>query len=216
MKKSNNTLIDSIRRRACFYLDENTRNELVLEKMLKVDRALFLPEEACKYAYFDEPVAIGFNQTCSQPSMVAFILDKLNIEAGNKILEIGSGCGYAAAIASKLSGSRGHVWAVEIIPDLAKMMGENIKDNYKNISIINRDGSKGLQEEMPFDRIFLSAGVNSSSFNNEILVNQLSGHGILIYPEAQGSLFKITKKGMNNEIIEYNGVRFVPLKGENI
>ncbi|HZK19421.1 MAG TPA: hypothetical protein VFC68_01710, partial [Treponemataceae bacterium] len=105
MVKSNTTLIDLIRKRACHYLDETKRNERVLEKMLEVDRADFLPENVRQYAYLDKPVAIGYNQTCSQPSMVAFILDKLNIQPGNKILEIGSGCGYAAAIASKLCGT---------------------------------------------------------------------------------------------------------------
>ncbi len=216
MTISNSSLIDFIRRRACHYLDGGKRNESVLAKMLEVDRALFLPQNVQTYAYIDEPVPIGFNQTCSQPSMVAFILDQLNIEPGNKVLEIGSGCGYAAAIASKLCGNKGKVWAVEIISELAKMSQENLSDNYRNISILNRDGSTGLQEEMPFDRIFLSAGVNSNSFNNEILLNQLADHGILIYPEAQGRIFKITKINNSYEIINYYGVSFVPLIGENV
>lgn len=215
MITSNITLIDIIRQKASTYLDGNERCEIVLEKMIEVDRALFLPIEVRKYACFDVPIAIGYNQTCSQPSMVAFMLDQLSIQSGNKILEIGSGCGYAAAIASKLCANTGSIWAVEIIPQLANMMEKNIDNNYQNIKNINRDGSKGLQEEMPFDRIFLSAGVHSNAYNREILLKQLTENGILIYPETHGSLFKIIKHSISNEIYEYSGVSFVPLTGDN-
>lgn len=154
MINTNSFLIDSIRRSACNYLDGHARNESVLAAMLDVDRALFLTENVRTCAYFDEPMPIRYGQTCSQPSIVAFILDKLNIEPGNKILEIGSGCGYAAAVASKLCGHQGKVWAVEIIPELVRVSKKNIGDHYRNISIIHGDGSVGLQAEMPFDRIF--------------------------------------------------------------
>jgi protein-L-isoaspartate(D-aspartate) O-methyltransferase len=94
-------------------------------------------------------------------------------------------------------------------------MKKNIKDKYPNITIVNGDGSKGLPSEMPFDRIFLSAGENSAIFNKEILINQLSENGILIYPETHGSLYKITKKKNENIVDEYYGVNFVPLTGGN-
>jgi len=212
---SNYTLVNIIRKNSSFYLDGQKRSENVLEKMLEVDRILFLPEGVKQYAYIDEPLPIGFGQTCSQPSMVAFILDKLDIKPGNKILEIGSGCGYAAAIASKICCNDGKVWAIEIIPDLVRMMQQNIRDNYSNITIINGDGSTGLQNEAPFDRIFVSAGVCWKTFNSEILLKQLTKNGILIYPEAIGSLFKVIKTNDGNKEVEYSGVCFVPLKGKN-
>jgi len=213
---SNNALIDTIRDKACCYLNGNKRDEAVLEKMQDVDRALFLPENMRQYAYFDEPVPIGFQQTCSQPSMVAFVLDMLNIREGNHILEIGSGCGYAAAVASRLCGRQGKLWAFEIIPELAALMKENIGELYPNITIINGDGSGGYPDEMPFDRIFLSAGVHSATFDKDLLLRQLTDEGILIYPEARGSLYKIVRHGTDTETIEFYGVCFVPLKGENV
>ena len=191
---NNDTLVNIVKNRACNYLDNQQRSKYILDKMLEVDRIRFLPEEMKKYAYLDEPLSIGFNQTCSQtcsqPSMVAFILDKLEIKPGNSILEIGSGCGYAAAIASKLCGNTGKVWAIEIIPELISIMKNNLMEEYPNISIINKDGSTGLPTEMPFDRIFLSAGVCSDTFNNDVLLNQLTDNGILIYPEKKGNLYK--------------------------
>jgi protein-L-isoaspartate(D-aspartate) O-methyltransferase len=123
---NNDSLIDSIRSRAPYYIDDCFRDERVLFAMLNVDRKLFLPGEQKQFAYDDNPVPIGFGQTCSQPSMVAFMLDKLTIENGNRVLEIGAGCGYAAAIASILCGNSGHVYACEIIPELAAKMRENL------------------------------------------------------------------------------------------
>lgn len=212
MDRTNITLIEQVRKKAQYYLTNSKRSEKLLEKMEQIDRARFLPEENKKYAYLDEAVSIGYGQTCSQPSMVAFILDELDIRQGHRVLEIGSGCGYASAIASRLCGEKGKVWSIEIVPGLAKNMKNNIKDNYPNITIISGDGSIGLKEHMPFDRIFFSAGVYSPTFNKDILLDQLTLDGILIYPETQGSLFKVNK---NNETTEYRGVRFVPLKGEN-
>jgi len=215
MPADNYYLVELVRKKARYYLDDTGRNETVLQKMLEVDRYDFLPEGAKACAYIDEALPIGFNQTCSQPSMVAFMLDKLNIQSGNRILEIGSGCGYAAAIASKLCGPDGKVWAVEIVAELVSMMKENLGSKYPNISVIHSDGSKGLQKEGPFDRIFLSAGVNRHSFDRTILVNQLTDTGILVYPEARGSIFKLIKSNDKLETTEYYGVSFVPLQGDN-
>lgn len=211
---NNDDLIDAIRSRAAYYIDSSCRDERVLFAMQNIDRKNFLPDEFKLYSYDDNPVPIGFGQTCSQPSMVAFMLDKLNIENGNKVLEIGSGCGYAAAIASMLCGSSGHVYASEIIPQLADRMKKNLS-GYPNIEILAADGSAGFPDCAPFDRIFLSAGVSSSAFSEDILISQLSDEGILLYPEDAGSIFVVKKHKDSLERDEYEGVRFVRLRGVN-
>lgn len=215
MEKSNKTLIKHIQERACQYLDNDERTRNVLDAMLDVDRSCFIPLPTRAFAFDDEPVHIGYQQTCSQPSMVAFMLDKLNILPGNIILEIGAGCGYAAAIASKLCGRSGKVFACEIIPELASLMKENLKEFQGNIQILSSDGSAGFPNLAPFDRIFLSAGSASGNFNRDLLISQLSSSGVLIYPEVQGNLYKITRT--DNGVIEetYYGVSFVPLIGKN-
>lgn len=212
---SNSELIDSIRKKSIMYLDANQRDERVLEAMSRVDRKDFLPEIYKNLAYEDCPAPIGFNQTCSQPSMVAFYMDVLNIKPGDKILEIGSGCGYAVAVASLLCKPDGMVYAVEIISELADLSRRNLSSYMENIAIYEKDGSLGLKEFSPFDRIFLSAGVNSTKFDENILLDQLNIGGILVFPESYGNLYKITKRKGSFEKETFYGVSFVPLKGEN-
>jgi protein-L-isoaspartate(D-aspartate) O-methyltransferase len=211
---NNDDLIDVIRERAPYYIDGSRRDERVLFAMQNVDRKLFLTQGYRQYAYDDNPVPIGFGQTCSQPSMVAFMLDKLRIENGHRILEVGAGCGYAAAAASLLCGEGGIVYASEIIPELAAAMAENIA-SYKNIRILSEDGSAGFPGFAPFDRIFLSAGVSGSGFSESVLVDQLSDGGILLYPEDIGSIFVVSRNGDILSRVEYEGVRFVRLRGMN-
>ena len=206
----NNSLIDNVQRRAVFYLDNKNRDIRVLNAMRRVDRKDFLPEYSKPLAYEDIPVPIGYGQTCSQPSMVAFMLDKLEIKPGNKILEIGAGCGYASAIASILCKPDGMVYAVEIIPELYEFARINLASFMENIVLLNTNGSKGLEDYKPFDRIFLSAGVGKN-FNNKIFLEQLSDNGILLYPETYGNLYKFKKEKnkIYNEV--FYGVSFVPL-----
>lgn len=207
---NNDILVENVEKRAPFYLDNKPRDKRVLDAMRRVDRKLFLPESSRSLAYEDIPLPIGYNQTCSQPSMVAFILDELEIKENSKILEIGSGCGYADAIASILCKPAGIVYAIEIIKELYEFARRNLASYMENIVLLNKNGSKGLIEYAPFDRIFLSAGVGKN-FNNKILLDQLNEGGILIYPETYGNLYKIKKeKGKILTEIFY-GVSFVPL-----
>ncbi len=215
MIEDNETLVSIVRSKAKMYLDNLPRDERVLESMLKVDRMQFLPASVRNYAYEDRPVPIGFNQTCSQPSMVAFMLDKLDIKPGDKILEIGAGCGYAAAIASCLCAPNGSVYASEIIPELANFMHTNLAGYLERVTILAEDGSEGFGQYAPFDRIFISAGVASNKFNRNVLLDQLVEGGILLYPETYGNKFLIKKEssGLVNET--FFGVSFVPLRGKN-
>jgi protein-L-isoaspartate(D-aspartate) O-methyltransferase len=213
--KNNEDLVEEIKQKAPYYIDGFPRDIRVLEAMLKIDRIDFLPPQEKKYAYEDHPVPIGQSQTCSQPSMVAFMLDKLNIKTGNIVLEIGSGCGYAAAVASKLCGRSGFVYACEIVPELADKMRYNLASFMENIKIIADDGSSGFPQYAPFDRIFISAGVTGTSFKESILLEQLAENGILLYPEAYGNIYKIIKNDKDFLRETYYGVSFVPLKGKN-
>lgn len=207
---TNCDLIETVRRRAASYLDSSPRSETVLEAMERIDRACFVPHEYKAWAYIDEPVPIGFGQTCSQPSMVAFMLDKLELERGQKVLEIGTGCGYAAAIAVELIKPDGFYWGIEVIPELADSARRNLASLKDYVSILCCNGAEGLPAEAPFHRILVSAGV-PHGFNPDTLLKQLLQGGILLYPEAHGSLYKLTKTAHGITRESWYGVAFVPL-----
>lgn len=213
--KGNTDLVEQVRSLATDYFPRKDPNARVFSAMLDVDRKDFLPEEVRDLAYFDRPVGIGHGQTCSQPSMVALMLDELCIEPGNRVLEIGGGCGYAAAIAARLCGRTGLVYACEIVAGLVSLMKGNVANGYENLRIIQGDGSRGFPELGPFDRIFLSAGVVSGRFDRNPLLGQLGLPGILLYPETRGRLFRIEKRENGITETSYGSVAFVPLVGEN-
>jgi protein-L-isoaspartate(D-aspartate) O-methyltransferase len=211
--QSNLDLVEFIRN--FYFATISPGRERVIDAMREVDRVEFLPAPVKGQAWIDEPVVIGYGQTCSQPSLVAFMLDELAIFPGCRVLEIGSGCGYAAALASRLCGESGRIFACEIIPGLASLMRANFGDRYPNIEIIEGDGSAGFPLLAPFDRIILSAGVDASRFDRNILLAQLANPGILMYPEAQGRLYKLKKTGQAIEEKTFGYVSFVPLRGCN-
>lgn len=211
--KSNHDLVECIR--TFYFATISPGRERVIAAMHEVDRRDFLPPAVKALAYIDEPVVIGYGQTCSQPSLVAFMLDELALAPGCRVLEIGSGCGYAAAIASRLCGDMGSIFACEIIPELANLMRANFGNSYPNIEILEGDGSAGFPGRAPFDRIILSAGVDSSRFDRNVLLAQLASPGVLIYPEAQGRLFKLMKTRQAIEEKIFGHVSFVPLQGRN-
>ncbi len=211
----NGALVAEVERKAPSYLGGGSRSRRVLEALAATDRALFLPEEIRNLAYLDDALPIGGGQTCSQPSMVAFMLDELEMATGQKVLEIGAGSGYAAAVASRLCGSEGRIFAVEIRGELAELARRNLGDGYPNLTVLTGDGSAGLPAEAPFDRIFLSAGVAGTGFDERILLDQLAGDGILLFPETRGSVFKIRKVEEGYTVRKFYGVSFVPLVGKN-
>lgn len=174
-------------------------------------------------AYNDEVLSIGYGQTCSQPSMVAFMADMLELKPEMKVLEIGTGCGYHAAITSELVGREGKIYSMELLPELAELAEHNLERHFgpeyrSRITIINADGSAGLPERAPFDLIYLTAGVDLSQFEPGILAEQLKlPGGLLLYPEVDGLMIK-EKYGPHGNISErqcYEPVCFVPLKGKN-
>ena len=174
-------------------------------------------------AYNDEVILIGYDQTCSQPSMVAFMADTLELQPGMKVLEIGTGCGYHAAVTAELVGDQGKVYSVEFLPELASLARRNLKNYFgpgykKRVKVIRGDGSVGLPHKAPFDAIYFTAGVKLENFEPGLLAQQLKlPGGVLLYPEENGIMVreKYGRFGYIEEIQYYHGVGFVPLKGKN-
>jgi len=213
---TNDDLIDYVSSRRN-YLGIERFDPRVINAMRRIDRATFAPSEASAYIYEDEPLQIGFNQTCSQPSMVAAMATILDLHPGQRVLEVGTGSGYSAAVTSQLISPGGHLYSIEIIDELSEQAEKNIaalEFNPENIELIIGDGSEGMSHNAPFDRIYFTAGVGKY-FEEKPLLEQLVIGGSLVYPEAFGSLFHLKKTPAGIRRIELKGVGFVYLKGKN-
>ena len=186
-------------------------DQTILDAMKTVIRHEYVQENFERLAYSDRPVPIGFGQTISQPYIVAFMSHKLNVASHHKVLEIGTGSGYQAAVLAELSD---HVYTIEIIPELAKRAEKVLKKNdYDNITIRIGDGYKGWPEHAPFDRIMVTAAPKEIP---EKLVEQLAPGGIMVLPVGETVMMQylwlITKD--NDGQIEKEKilpVRFVPM-----
>ncbi|MDZ7266005.1 MAG: protein-L-isoaspartate(D-aspartate) O-methyltransferase [candidate division KSB1 bacterium] len=187
------------------------RDARVLEAMRSVPRHLFVPERYHALAYDDSPIAIGFGQTVSQPYIVAYMLEALKLIGIEKVLEIGTGSGYEAALLSHLCEE---VYSVEIIPELAARAAKTLAElNYTNVHVRCTDGYKGWPEAAPFDRIILSA---APTHVPERLVEQLAPGGIMILPlgDLDQHLVHLTKTAAGNiERTQSLPVKFVPMTG---
>ena len=190
-----------------FLRDKGFSNQVV-EAFSKVKRESFAPERLSTYAYEDIPIPVGDGSTISQPSTMAFILDLLELSPGMKVLEIGSGSGYALALISGIIRD-GKVFGIELQKDIAIKSKRNLSQ-YNNISVLILDGSKGIPDQAPFDRILISATSPNRDIINSLLP-QLKENGIIIAP-VETSLIKIKKlpEGKTEEN-EFHGFIFVPL-----
>lgn len=178
----------------------------VIKAFKKVKREDFVLKEYKQYAYDDVPLPIGHDQTISQPSTVIFMTNALDVKKDDKILEIGTGSGYQAAILSKLAKQ---VYTTEIIDELYQYAKEKLK-NFKNIKVINKDGSEGLEEYKFYDKIILTA---ASKEVPKHLLKQLKEDGMLLAPVGNlyvQDMIKITK----DKIESLGKFVFVPLKGK--
>ena len=215
---------------SCQEKEDSSREDVQLPIHVMVSSALVIVQTARpiaisqkELAYNDMVLEIGYNQTCSQPSITAFLLDALELGKGMRVLEVGAGCGYSAAIASHIVGDSGYLVTIECLPPLAKLAKKNLENHFgiegleKRIKVIEGDGSLGYKEKAPYDRIYLTAGVDVNSFKPEILAKQLNlEKGILVFPEMQGNVIKqVYEKGNKVDEKKYFGVQFVPLRGEN-
>ena len=149
----------------------------VLRAMWDVDRTLFVPEELKPHAYEDRPLPIGRDQTISQPYIVAYMAQELRLKAGDTVLEIGAGCGYNAAILSRIASK---VYSIEIIEWLAELASENLRNaGVENATTRFGDGYQGWQEKAPFDGITLTA---APPYIPEPLKHQLKIGGRMLAP----------------------------------
>ena len=132
------------------------RSKSVLDSMRKVPREAFLPQELREFAYEDAPLPIEAGQTISQPYIVAFMTEALALHGGERVLEIGAGSGYAAAVLAEIAGE---VYTVERIGQLAEKAAATLADHgYQNVRVLHGDGTQGWPEHAPYDGIIVAAG----------------------------------------------------------
>ena len=187
-------------------LDEN-----VLLAMKKVPRHEFVPENLQSEAYIDDPLPIGESQTISQPYIVAYMTEQLDLKKTDKVLEIGTGSGYQAAILAEIVDS---VFTIEIIDELAEQAKQTLKDlKYKNVFVKSGDGYKGWPSEAPFDAIIITAAPTKIP---QPLVEQLNVGGKMILPLGNfyQELVLLTKTETGVDRKTLLPVRFVPMTGE--
>lgn len=180
----------------------------VLFAMLKIPREEFVPPNLQYLAYNDGPVAIGYGQTISQPYTVAFMTHLLDLSGNERVLEIGTGSGYQAAVLSHLAKE---VYTIERILGLAKEARKRLKKlGFKNVFVKAGQGEMGWPEAAPFDAMIVTAGVEEVP---RALFNQLKDRGILVVPVGSGmdkKMVKFVKKGKKITKKQYGIFHFVP------
>ena len=187
----------------------------VADAMLKVDRKRFVPPAYLEHAYDDYPLPIGSDQTISAPSIVALMSKELDARPGMKILEVGAGSGYQAAILAMLVGEKGKVVSVERLSEIAELAKRNLADlGVGNVELAYGDGTKGWEPEAPYDGIMVTAAAPSVPGP---LIAQLKDGGRMLIPVGPSYwqelvlVEKIGKKVSQKNILP---VMFVPLVGE--
>jgi len=186
-------------------------DERVLAAMEEVLRHEFVEESLKGVAYQDGPLPIGLDQTISQPYIVALMTELLDVSEEYKVLEIGTGSGYQAAVISLLAMS---VITVERVPKLFKEAKDTLRKlGYNNITVVMADGSIGYREYAPYDRIIVTAAAPSVP---DDLINQLADNGKIVIPVGDiisQQLVVLRKEGSKTIRTDSIGVRFVPLRG---
>jgi protein-L-isoaspartate(D-aspartate) O-methyltransferase len=193
-------------------LRRGIRDQRVLAAMLQIPREEFVPHESRVVAYVDEPVAIGCGQTISQPYMTALMAECLELTGTEAVLEVGTGCGYAAAVLGALAA---RVISVEIIPALAEMGRNNLHRTGRdqNVVVVRADGSMGFAECAPYDAISVPAGAPDVP---AALLEQLDDPGVMVIPVGEWDDQELRVISKRQGRIDYRVAtqcRFVPLRG---
>ena len=184
------------------------KDQAVLEALLSVPRHRFVDSSLAQIAYADSPLPIGYDQTISQPYIVAYMSEAAQISPEEKVLEIGTGCGYQAAVLGELAKE---VYTIEIIPQLAELARRTLKElGYNNVQVMAGDGYEGWKKQAPYDAILVTAAPDHIP---QPLIKQLAINGRMVIPvgEAYQEMVVLTKteEGLMEE--RTIPVRFVPL-----
>ncbi len=184
-------------------------DKLVLEAMGCVPRERFVPDNQLQLAYADRPLPIGLDQTISQPYIVALMAECAKLTNRSRVLDVGTGSGYAAAVCAKIAD---HVWSIERFPKLAQTAERRLKElDIHNITVIEGDGALGFPDAAPFDAILVGAAAPNVP---KLLLDQLSDSGTLVIPVgdlAFQELVVVTKSSTGLHQKNAGGCRFVPL-----
>ncbi len=186
----------------------------VLGAFAAIDRRLFVPQHLRHEAYMDIPLPLVSGQTISQPTTVAIMTQALRLKLGMKVLEIGAGSGYQAAIIAHIVGKKGKVISIEFLPELVEMAKRNLKRaGIKNVEVIEGDGGLGYPKEAPYDRIIMTCAAQDFP---PPLIEQLKDGGIILGPLGGSwhqELVRGTKRGNKLARENLGGFVFVPLRG---
>ncbi len=216
-KKDLDNLIRRLRNNGYIKSDEMER------AFRAVPREEFVQPDSRSHAYRDSPLPIGLGQTISAPHMCAIMCESLVLEPGHKVLEIGAGSGYHAALCAELvapkdSKNRGHVFTIEIVDGLIKFARSNLeRTGYDDrVTLIHSDGGVGLPDQAPFDRILVAAAAPAIP---QPLIDQLAPGGVMLIPVGSKGFFQelmMVEKDEKGKVTQkrWGGVAFVPLTGE--
>src|SRR3989338_1044584 len=185
------------------------RTKAVIDAFRKVPRENFVLPEHIRCAYANYPLPIPGQQTISQPLTAAVMTEALETRRGDKVLEVGAGSGYQAAILSEIAGPTGKIITTEIIPELFEFAKKNLA-SYENVKVLNIDGSLGYEKESPYDRIIVTA---SAPRVPKPLVRQLKEGGRLVIPVGDQMIIVEKNNGLQEKFLGYYA--FVPLTGEH-
>ncbi len=182
----------------------------IVEAFSSISRETFLPEEYKSFAGEDRPLNIGYGQTNSQPSTVAFMLELLQPQTGDTVLDVGAGSGWTTALLAHIVGKKGRVYGVEIVEELVEFGNNNLNMlSVKNASIQLADKEIGLASKAPFDRILVSAAAQNMP---QALIDQLAFGGRMVLP-IDYSIWSLDKQADGSiDTNEYPGFAFVPLR----
>ena len=200
-------LIDGLKKQG--YVKSNK----VEKAMRDVSREKFVPPERKKRAYSDQPLDIGDDQTISAPHMVSIMTEALDLSSGQKVLEIGTGSGYHAAVVASIIGKKGMVYSVERFERLAQISQKRVLDEgFDNVKVIVGDGSEGLDDFAPYDRIYVTCSAPNVP---QPLKEQVCIGGRIVIPVGRitGELLVLTRTEKGFEIVSHGGCAFVPLVG---
>lgn len=198
----------------------------IVRALLTVPREEFLPSEVKKYSHVDTPLPIGYGQTTSAIHMTAMFCEYSGMKAGQKVLEVGGGCGYMSCVYAEIVAPSnmpqdgwGHVWSVEIVKELADLAKRNIEQTgYSDrVTMIHGDASEGLPEHAPYDIIIVTSAAPDVP---KPMVDQLAPEGALLIPVGGPHLYQElirVRRSKNGKVEERDlgGVAFVPMRGKS-